>query len=88
MSSKATITATKTVKVGPGVLRGIFIAAASGGPTLTVYDSETTGTTDVIIPTFTPVAATMYDFTHEGITVKKGIYAVIANTVTATFIMD
>lgn len=47
------------VKSGNGTLVGIFISSASAAPTVTVYDN-TTGTTNPIVPTFTPAAATYY----------------------------
>lgn len=85
------ITATTQVKVGPGKLKGIFCSAASAVPTLAIYDSGTASTSDPkIIDTFTPVAGTMYQFTGDdgGVNFTKGLYAVIANTVTATFFYE
>jgi hypothetical protein len=49
------ITATNATLTGDGCLLGIFVAAASATPTITVAD--TTGT---LIGTFTPAAATPY----------------------------
>ena len=49
------------IKVGAGKLKGIFVSAASGTPTLAVYDTATSSTSDpVILDTFTPSANTMY----------------------------
>ena len=41
-------------------LAGIFVSAASGSPTITVYDDAGTGTTIKIVDTFIPAAATWY----------------------------
>lgn len=85
------ITATAQIKIGQGKLKGIFCSAAASVPTLTIYDSGTASTSDPkIIDTFTPVAGTMYPLPGDdgGIFFSKGLYAVIANTVTATFIYE
>lgn len=47
------------VKTGNGVLGNILVSSTSAG-TITVYDS--TDTSKVIVPTFTPVAGTLYNF--------------------------
>lgn len=91
MAQYLAITATATVKKGAGKLKGIFVSAASGSPTLAVYDSDTASTSDPkILASFTPVAGTMYALPGDeaGIFFSKGLYAVIANTVNATFIYD
>jgi len=49
------ITSTTTVYTGTGGLFGIFVASASGTPTLKVSDGTTT-----VVNTFTPAAATFY----------------------------
>lgn len=49
------ITSTTTIISAPGALLGIFVASASGTPTLKIQDGSTT-----IVNTFTPVAATWY----------------------------
>ena len=83
------ISATNQVKVGFGVLKGIFVSAASSTPTITVYDSGTTDTNDAkILAVFTPTAASEYNFTSVGITASKGIYVVISGTVVATIIFE
>lgn len=46
-------------KTGAGCVQGILCTAASGTPTLAVYDGLTNAGT-VMIPTFTPVAGTFY----------------------------
>lgn len=49
------------VKSGSGILRGILCTAASGTPTLTIYDgTDANGT--VMVKQFTPVAGTYYNF--------------------------
>ena len=52
------ISATGNVSAYPCKVVGIFVSAASGTPTITVYDSATTTTTAKVVDTFTPVAAT------------------------------
>ncbi len=49
------LTSTTTVTTNPGGILGIFVASASGSPTIKVQDGSTT-----IVNTFTPVAATFY----------------------------
>jgi hypothetical protein len=65
------------IKVGAGKLKGIFVSAASGTPTLAVYDTATSSTSDpVILATFTPSANTMYLLSGDdaGIFFNKGLY--------------
>lgn len=88
-STYKAITATAQVNVGQCRLRGIFCSAAASTPTLAVYDSPDADNADpAVLVTFTPVAGTNYLFPSDGIQFSKGIYAVIANTVTVTFIYD
>ena len=83
------ISATTQVKVGFTVLKGIFVSAASSTPTITVYDSGTASNTDpTILSVFTPAAAGNYLFTAMGITASKGLYVVIAGTVSATLFYE
>ncbi len=49
------ITSTSTLYTGDGNILGIFVASASGSPTIKISDGTTT-----IVNTFTPVAATWY----------------------------
>lgn len=48
-------------KGSAGRVKGIFVSAASATPTLKLWDSLT-ATGSPLIETFTPVAATMYNF--------------------------
>ena len=83
------ISATTQVKVGFGVLKGIFVSAASSTPLITVFDSATAANTDpTILGVFVPAAAGNYLFTANGITASKGIYVVISGTVVATIIYE
>lgn len=77
------ITATANICPIPIGLLGIFVSAASATPTITVYDSATTGTATKIIDTFTPVASTYYPI---GAGASAGLYVVISGTVSATFV--
>ena len=54
------ITATGNVAPIAVKMLGIFVSSASSTPTITVYDSATTTTTDPIVTTFTPAGATFY----------------------------
>lgn len=88
MANYAYITATANIKPMAGKLKGIFVSAASGTPTITVYDSAATTTTATILGTFTPVAATSYLLPLDGAYAKNGIYVVIGGTVNATVIYE
>ena len=84
MSNYAAISATSQVKPAAGKLNGIFVSSASGTPTITVYDSFASSTSDpVVIATFTPTANTMHNF-FQGLYFNKGLYVVIGGTVAAT----
>jgi hypothetical protein len=75
------ITATGNVSPIPTDMLGIFVSAASASPTITIYDSATTTTTDTIVGVFTPVAATYYTIPAS---TTNGLYIVIGGTVSAT----
>ena len=77
------ISATGNVSAYPTKLVGFFVSAASGTPTITVYDSATTTTTAKIVDTFTPVAATWYAMPMS---TSAGLYVVIGGTVSATVV--
>jgi hypothetical protein len=84
MSNYTAITATTQIKRDAGKLNGIFVSSASGTPTITVYDSFASSTSDpVVLATFTPTANTMHNF-FQGLYLNKGIYVVIGGTVSAT----
>lgn len=84
MSNYTAISATTQIKREAGKLNGIFVSSASGTPTITVYDSSASSTSDpVILATFTPTSNTMHNF-FQGLYTNKGIYVVIGGTVTAT----
>lgn len=80
--------ATANIKSSAGKLIGIMVTAASGTPTITVYDSAAATTTTPIFKVFTPTAATAYNFGVNGIYANKGIYIVISGTVSATVYYD
>lgn len=89
MSTYKQISASANIKPMAGKLKSIFVSAASGTPTITVYDSAATSTSDPkILDTFTPVAATVYNLSTEGAYAKNGIYVVIGGTVSATIVFD
>lgn len=75
------ISASANIAAGNGFLGGIFVSAASGSPTLTVYDSATTTTSVKIVDTFTPVGATFYPMPAR---FQSGCYVVIGGTVSCT----
>lgn len=84
MSNYAAISATSQIKPAAGKLNGIFVSTASSTPTITVYDSAGSSTSDpVVLATFTPTANTMHNF-FQGLYTNKGIYVVISGTVAAT----
>lgn len=88
MANYTYITATANIKPMAGKLKGIFVSAASGTPTITVYDSAAATTTNTILGVFTPVAATSYILPLEGAYAKNGIYVVISGTVSATVLYE
>jgi hypothetical protein len=75
------LSASANIAVGARDILGIFVSAASGSPSITVYDDSGTGTTTKVIDTFTPVAATWYPMPFS---VDNGINIVIGGTVSAT----
>jgi hypothetical protein len=83
MSNIAYIEATTLVKSAPAKLKGIFVSAASSTPTITVYDTQTSGTDITVLGVFTPVAATNYIF-FDGLNTANGLYVVISGTVKCT----
>jgi hypothetical protein len=84
MSNYTAISATTQIKREAGKLNGIFVSSASGTPTITVYDSFSSSTSDpVVIATYTPTGNTNHNF-YPGLYVNKGIYIVISGTVAAT----
>jgi ABC-type nitrate/sulfonate/bicarbonate transport system substrate-binding protein len=88
MANYTYITATANIKPMAGKLKGIFVSAASGTPTITVYDSAAATTTTTLLGVFTPVAATSYILPLEGAYAKNGIYVVIGGTVSATVLYE
>ena len=88
MANYTAISATANIKPMAGKLKGIFVSSASSTPTITVYDSAAATTTDVILATFTPAAATSYMLPLDGVYAKNGIYVVIGGTVAATIIYE
>jgi len=84
MSNYAAISATTQIKTSAGKINGIFVSSASSTPTITVYDSFASSTSDpVVLATFTPTGNTMHNF-FQGLYTNKGIYVVISGTVAAT----
>jgi hypothetical protein len=74
---------TETGNVSPIAtdLLGIFVSAASSTPTITIYNSSTTGTSDRVVNTFTPVSATYYTIPAS---LGEGLYIVVGGNVSAT----
>ena len=84
------LTASANVKPMAGKLKSIFVSSASGTPTITVYNSAATTTTDTIVGVFTPTASTSYVFTGDegGAYFSSGLYVVIGGTVAATVFFE
>jgi hypothetical protein len=83
--------ATKQVKASAGKIKSVFVSAASGTPTITIYDtSDGTTTNTTLIGTFTPTAATCYVFSGDegGAFFNKGLYVVVGGTVHATVLYE
>ena len=87
MSYYKYMTATARVKQGSGKIIGLVVSTTSSG-TIAFYDSEMAATSVVIINTLTPAASTYLYFGEGGITFSKGLYVVIANTLTCTVIYE
>lgn len=80
--------ATAVIKPAAGKLRSIFVSAATSTPTITVYDSSVvTGAAGAILGTFTPTAATVYNF-FDGIYANNGIRVEIGGTVKYTVVYE
>lgn len=62
-------------------LLGIFVAAASATPTITIYDDAGTGTSVPMVTVFTPVAGTYYKLPFRAL---NGINVVVGGTVSCT----
>lgn len=88
MANYTYITASANIKPMAGKLKGIFVSSASSTPTITVYDSAGTTTTQTILGVFTPAAATSYLLPLDGAYAKDGIYVAIGGTVAATVIWE
>lgn len=79
------ISASALIKSGTGRIRGIFVASASSTPTIKVWDN-TAGSGDVLVNTFTPTAATFYEFGDPAFV--TGLYVTIGGTVDCTVIYE
>ena len=89
MANYKQISASANIKPMAGKLKGIFVSAASGSPTMTVYDSAATSiSSPKILDTFIPAAATSYVLPLDGAFAKNGLYVVIGGTVSATIIFE
>lgn len=71
------------VKDGAGKLLGIFVASASGSPSIKLWDAVSAAA-PVLINTFTPVAATYYALPVEGVAFTRGLYVDVGGTVDIT----
>ena len=74
---------TALIKNAEGLLRGVFVSAASDTPTMKLFnDSSVGGTATTLVGTFTPVAATYYNFADS--IFSTALYVVSAGTVRYT----
>lgn len=76
----ANLTSSTMIRAGEGNLLGIFVASASGSPSIKVWDNTSAATT-VLVNTFTPAAATFYRIPAH---FKTGLYITIGGTVDCT----
>lgn len=90
MAIYKTIGATAVVKPAAGKLKGIFVSAVAGSPTIAFFDSfSVSGAAQTIIASFVPVAATFYPFGQfDGIFANNGIRVEIGGTVVATVVYE
>lgn len=83
MAYPKVITATTQVKVGAGRLNSITVSSTTSG-TITIYDEDQGGATNVILATITPAAGFHAFFGDEGLVFSKGLNIVTTNTISAT----
>jgi hypothetical protein len=91
LSVTASVPNKTTIKVGFGVLKGIFCSSASATPRVTVHDSATQSATDpTIISLLTPQASENYPLSGDrnGIGFSKGLYVLATGTMELTFIYE
>lgn len=82
------VDATAQIKSSAGKLKGVFVSAASSTPTIAIYDSASSSTSDpVVLAEFTPTANQSVYF-YDGVFCGKGIYVVIGGTVEATVLFE
>lgn len=74
------ISASALVRTGAGQLIGIFVASASGSPTIKVWDNTSAATT-VLVNTFTPLAGGFYPMPFN---FSNGLFVTIGGTVDCT----
>lgn len=80
VGSYLNLVASGQVAAGPGQLLGIFVAQASGAPTIKVWDSKTAAGA-VLANTFTPIAGTFYPMPFA---FNTGCFVTISGTVDCT----
>jgi hypothetical protein len=70
-----------TVSTVDGIFTGLFCSTTSGTATIKIWDN-TAASTAVLLDTFTPVAATKYNF--ENVLFSTGLLVNITGVMTAT----
>ena len=65
-------------KTGTGIVRGIFVSTIAVGPSMKVWDN-TAASGAILVNTFVPVAATMYNF-GGGIEFTSGLFVTSSGT--------
>ena len=70
------------VKTGAGKIASIIVSSAASTPTLKLWDSTAASTT-VLVSTFTPVAATVYNFGAD-VEFSTGLYVSVGGSVQFT----
>lgn len=81
ITTSKNITATTVFPTTRGGIKGIFVSSASGSPTIKVWDNNAASGA-VLVNTFTPVAATWYEFGLAGY--GTGLTVQIGGTVSCT----
>ena len=87
MSYYKQITATSQITNTTTKLIGLVVSSTSSG-TIAFHDSALAATTITVIATLTPAASTYLYFGPGGITFSKGLYVVVANTLSCTVIYE
>ncbi|PXW28248.1 hypothetical protein [Paraburkholderia caballeronis] len=75
------VSASGNIRAGDGVLGGIFVSAATGTPTIAIYDDAADGVGTLLVDEFTPTPGQWIPLPFAFV---NGLNIVIGGTVSAT----